>query len=135
MKKTIIILILMQLFSFCEGAEGQTRAVSLSLHDAILLAVRSNPNVQSSQLSYLVQKFNLHVQECQFYPHYFFQASANYNNNIVNGQLYEGTHNYNVQPAVTWSSPFGTQMSLTASNSQTSNYNPGLSLEIMQPLM
>ena len=110
-------------------------AMNLSLNEAILLAVRSNPNVQSSQLSYVVQKFNLGVQEWQFHPHYSFQVSANYNNSIQNGQLYEGTHNYNVQPAASWNSPIGTKLSLTASNSQTSNYNPGLSLEVMQPLM
>lgn len=130
MKKIIIFFI--SLF-FC--LLNNATAISLSLQEAILSAVRNNPNVQSSQLSDVIQKFNLKVQEWEFYPHYSFQASANYNNNTVDGQLYEGTHNYNIQPAVSWQTPIGTQLSLTGSNSQTSSYNPGLSLQVMQPLL
>lgn len=134
MKKIIFLLLLFfPCLSF--ATEATEKGATLSLSEAIQLAIRSNPNVQSSKLSLLAQKFNLHVAEWQFSPHYSLQASANYNNNIINGQLYEGTHNYNVQPAVTLATPVGTQLSLTASNSQTSNYNPGLSFEIMQPLM
>jgi len=129
MKKTTFFL----LFFLC--LSNNAIAISLSLNEAILLAVSSHPNVQSSQLNDVAQKFNLHVAEWGFYPHYSFQASANYNNNTVNGQLYEGTHNYNVQPAVSLTTPIGTQLSLTGSNSQTSNYNPGLSLQVMQPLI
>ncbi len=128
MKHTFFILLF-----FCTPVFSQP--LTLSLPEAILLAVRQHPNVQSSQLSYLAQKFSLQVQQWQFAPQYSLQASANYNNSITNGQLYEGTHNYNVQPAASWLSPIGTQTTLTFSNSQTSNYNPGLSLDIMQPLV
>src|SRR5262249_10078700 len=50
--------------------------LTLSLNEAILLAVRQNPNVQSSRLSYVSQKFDLYVQKWAFYPHYSFQSSA-----------------------------------------------------------
>lgn len=109
--------------------------ITLSLDEAIMLAVRKNPNVQSQNLSLVAQKFNLWVQKWEFYPHYNLQVSANYNNNTINGELYEGTHNYNIQPEVSYRSPFGTDASLTFTNSQTSNYNPGITLEVMQPLM
>lgn len=108
---------------------------SLSLDDAILLAVRSNPNVQSSRLSYVSQKFSLWVQEWQFLPHYSFQASAAYTNNRVAGQSFSGGHNYNVQPAVSILTPIGTTMTLSASNQEINHYNPGLSLQVMQPLI
>ncbi|VVC76942.1 hypothetical protein AQUSIP_22690 [Aquicella siphonis] len=107
----------------------------LSLDDAILLAVRSNPNVQSSRLSYVAQKFSLWVQEWQFYPHYSFQASAAFSNNRISGQSSSGSHNYDVQPAVSLVTPIGTTLTLSASNPDINHYNPGISLQIMQPLI
>jgi outer membrane protein TolC len=109
--------------------------VTLSLNEAILLAVRSNPNVQVSQLSYVSQKFNLWVQDWQFLPHYSLQASATVAKATSSGQPSASTHNYNVTPGISLLTPIGTNIALTASNTQTANYNPGLSLQIMQPLM
>src|SRR5579872_5877387 len=99
MKKTVFFFIFLIYFCILSNAlaVSEMGKITLSLDEAILLAIRSNPNVQSSQLSAVAQKFNLGVAEWEFYPHYSLQASANYNNNTVNGQLYEGTHNYNVQ--------------------------------------
>lgn len=107
---------------------------SLSLDEAILLAVRSNPNVQSSQLSYVSQKFNLWIQEWKFYPHYSFEASASYNT-IKTNDLIKSGHHYNAQPSISLLTPYGTEATLSAANPQIRNYNPGVSLKIMQPLM
>ncbi|MCW5582883.1 MAG: TolC family protein [Gammaproteobacteria bacterium] len=107
----------------------------LSLDEAILLAVRSNPNVQSSQLSYVAQKFSLWVQEWQFFPHYALQASAAYNRNKSSNQFTINSQNYNVQPSVSLITPIGTQVVLAGTNTSATHYNPGLSLQVMQPLM
>ncbi|HLB57746.1 MAG TPA: hypothetical protein VJL60_02920, partial [Gammaproteobacteria bacterium] len=53
---------------------SENKPLTLSLNESIILGVRENPNVQSSQLSYTAQKFNLWVQQWQFLPHYSFQA-------------------------------------------------------------
>ncbi len=107
----------------------------LSLDDAILLAVRANPNVQSSRLSSVVQKFNVHVQEWAFSPQYSFQSSTTYTKTSVYGQPTSGVNVYNVQPAASWQSPIGTQLSLSAPFANTGKFNAGLSLQIMQPLL
>jgi len=109
--------------------------VKLSLDEAILLAVRSNPNVQTSRLNDVAQKFNLWVQEWQFLPHYSFQASATSNQGRASGLPRASSHNYNVQPAVTLTTPIGTQFTLSSNNPDTGHYNPGLSLQIIQPLI
>jgi len=111
------------------------KAKTISLYEAILLAVRSNPNVEISQLSYLSQKFNLFVQEWEFYPHYSLQASAASNRSGVPGQPIQTAHGYTVQPGISLLTPIGTQASLTATNNISGNYNPGLSLQIIQPLI
>lgn len=108
------------------------KAVSLSLDEAILLAVRSNPNVQSSKLTEMAQKFNLHVQEWQFDPHYSFQSSATISRAGSNGQPASGLQ---VQPGVSLNTTIGTQLTLTSTSTQNSHFNTGLSLQVMQPLM
>lgn len=134
MKKSLIFILL---FCFSLGAysSAKTDKVTLSLEEAILLAVRSNPNVQSSQLSLVSQKFSLWVQEWDFYPHYSFEASAIYRNSASSGQSSLGSHTYNAQPAISLVTPIGTQLSLAANSAKTRNYNPGLSLQVLQPLM
>lgn len=112
----------------------ENKQISLSLNEAILLAVRSNPNVQSSQLSYTLQKFSLWVQEWEFRPHYGFQASAIYNRNQSQAQLVNAQVT-NIQPSISWQSPIGTEVTLAGTNTSTDHYNPGLSLQVMQPLI
>lgn len=108
---------------------------ALTLDEAILLAVRQNPNIQSSRLDLVSQKFSLWVQEWQFLPHYSLQADATLgrNHNPING--WKGSHNYSVSPGMTWTSPIGTELSLTSTNVDTNHFNPGLALQFTQPLM
>lgn len=104
---------------------------SLSLNEAIALAMRTNPNVQSSQLTYAMQKFNAEVQAWAFQPHYAFQTTINQSRSVSNGGPFVISNGWNASPSVSLLTPVGTQISLTAN----SNYNPTLSLQIMQPLM
>lgn len=130
-------LVLINLFCFCitTNAFSAMHVKTLSLDESILLAVRQNPNVQTTRLSYVMDKFNLWVQEWQFLPHYSFQAEATTSRTGTCGECFHGKHNYNVTPAVTLQTPIGTTIGLTSTNPMTNHYNPGLSLEITQPLM
>lgn len=109
--------------------------LTLSLDEAILIAARSNPNVQSSQLSYVLQKFNLHAQEWQFDLHYLLQAQAGITRSVVPDQSTTYSRNYNIQPGVSLQTPIGTQLTVMSNNPITDQYNPSLSLQLMQPLM
>lgn len=113
-----------------------TKPLTLSLDEAILLAVRSNPNVQVSRLAHVLEKFNLWVQEWQFEPHYSFQTSETIGRTRVAGQpMVNQPPNFNFQPAVSLLTPYGTNASLTFLNQSGSHYNPALSLQIIQPLL
>lgn len=116
-------------------SNGTMAATVLTLDDAILLAVRTNPNVQSSRLSNTAQKFDVHVQEWGFSPQYTFQASTTYTHTGSTGQPINGATIYSVQPAVSLKTPIGTQLSLSAPVANTGNFNTGLSLQVMQPLL
>ncbi|OGT37765.1 MAG: hypothetical protein A3F11_01115 [Gammaproteobacteria bacterium RIFCSPHIGHO2_12_FULL_37_14] len=123
------------LYAFCNSDLFAEKLLSLSLDEAILIAARSNPNVQESQLTHVLQKFNLHVEEWQFDLHYSFQASAGVTRSNVPHQPTTYSRNYNIQPGVSYKTPIGTQLNLISNNPITENYNPSLSIQLMQPLM
>lgn len=109
--------------------------LKLSLQDAILLAVRENPNIQQVQLNYVNQKFSLWVQQWQFRPHFSFQASMERNRYGVSGQSLHTSNSLSAQPGVSILTPFGTDARLVANNTKTPYYNTGLTLQVSQPLM
>lgn len=97
--------------------------ITLSLEEAILLAVRTNPNVQSSQLTHISQKFSVWVQQWHFLPQYSLNAAV-------------GTKSDSINPGVSLNTPIGTQMALTSTNEYADNQTQiGLALQIVQPLM
>jgi outer membrane protein TolC len=111
------------------------KTVTLSLNEAILLAVRANPSVQSAQLNLISEKFSLWIQEWEFYPHYKLQASQ-YSGRVSDlGKPYEVQHSFNVQPSASWKSHIGTQVDLMASNQFKGSYSPQLSAKVRQPLL
>lgn len=123
-------------YSTSDEHEEKTKGpVTLSLNEAILLAVRTNPNVQTQQLNMVAQKFNTWVQEWQFQPHYSLNASTTFNQVGTPGQSKRGSHNYNVTPGISVLTPIGTQLTLTSTNVETTHFNPTLSLAIVQPLL
>src|SRR3990167_1645923 len=109
---------------------------TLSLDEAILLSVRENPNVETSQLNHVLQKFALEVQQWQFQPHFMFQATHTTSRtySVTPGGVV--TSNVTgIQPSVSLLTPIGTNLTLTSTNNVGNHYNPGLSLQIMQPLL
>jgi len=129
-----LLLFILVIFSVIKAQANQTRM--LSLEEAIFLAVRENPNVQTSQLSHVEQKFQLEIQQWQFQPHYGLQATSTTSRSYAvttNGYVSQNATGF--QPSVSLLTPLGTQMSLTSTNNVTNHFNPGLSLQIMQPLM
>ena len=127
-------LIFILLFACLQSADARAKTPMLSLDEAILLAVRDNPNVQSANLNLVTQKFALWVQEWEFYPHYALTAAASTNRHKADLN-WVGGHNVNVQPSATLLTPIGTQLTLSATNSKTINYNPGVAFNFVQPLM
>lgn len=131
---TICIFIFLNAFNLCFAKINETRQISLQ--EAILLAVRQNPNVQISQLNHTLQKFSLEIQRWQFSPHYALNAKATTNRTYSvtdEGQVTENATG--ITPSVSWLSPVGTKVELSAANNLGHHYNPGVSLQIMQPLL
>lgn len=99
----------------------------LTLYDAIMLALRNNPNVQSGEIQRISDKFALEVAHNAFEPQYSLTASATFS---------EGsTPSYLVTPGVTLTTPIGTQLSTTYSNSFIGSTGHTTTIQAVQPLL
>lgn len=135
MMRQLVFLCLTILFTAL--CQAQTpHVLTLSLNDAILLAVRESPNVQKQQLSYLSEKYSLELAEWQFKPHYYFEATKQ------TSQTYSTTatglvtqNSTGINPKATLKTVYGTDITLEAGNNIGKNYNPRVSLSVVQPLL
>lgn len=100
----------------------------LSLHDAVLLALRNNPEIRSAELQRIVDKFSLEVARNQFFPQYALDASATYSN---------GTKPfYDANPRVNLLSPIGTNIELGLDDQVNDNQRQTVGkVEVTQPLL
>ncbi len=80
----------------------------LSLKEAILLALRNNPDVESSELQRVVDKFALEVAHYAFMPQFTLGGTANFAN--------KSTPSYNIGPGVSITSPVGTTVAASYGN-------------------
>jgi outer membrane protein TolC len=120
----------------CDASVENDKPRVLTLREAILLAVKRNPNVKISQLNQVLQNFSLEVELWRFKPHYSFQATRTTSRTYsVTPAGYVTSNVSGVQPAASLLTPLGTQITLTSTNNVANNYNPGLSLQVIQPLL
>lgn len=133
MNKIILIFVLTIFTTLCFAATKDD--CTLSLDEAILLAVRSNPNVQTQRLTNITQKFSLFIEEWKFTPQYHLQSSLTAGRTASAGSPLTTTKGYKIQPSVTLLTPIGTVFSLESQNSFGEHFNPQLILNITQPLL
>jgi outer membrane protein TolC len=106
------------------------------LNDAILLAMRENPNVQRQQLSHVSEKYALELAEWKFKPHYFLDATKTTSqqySTTASGLVTQNTTAIN--PKVTLKTVYGTDITLNATNNIGNNYNPTVGITVIQPLL
>ena len=102
------------------------RTKHLSLKEAILLALRNNPDVENSELQRVVDKFALEVAHNAFEP----QLSIGGSSNWAVGQK----PSYQVGPQVDLKTPIGTDIQATYGNAFKGQ--PGnVTLNLSQPLL
>lgn len=106
----------------------------LSLKDAVMLAMRQNPNVLSGEIDRIVDKYNLRSAEYAFEPQLTLSGGANFEKN-------SSQQTYNLGPNVLLTNSIGTSFDFKAGQNFTKE--PGLdindshtvSLNITQPLI
>lgn len=99
----------------------------MSLYEAVMLAIRSNPQVRSAKLQRVVDKFALEVARNEFEPRYSLSANGVY----TRGEKPV----YGNDIGVRLKSPFGTEFNVSVNNEFGLQQNNILSASIKQPLL
>jgi outer membrane protein len=108
-----------------------TGPITLSMRDAILLALRYNPNILASQLSRISDKYSLLLAQRQFVPVYTLNGGATFTSAT--------RPIYNANASVSVETPIGTQVTLGYANvfpvaGNASNFG-AVNLQVVQPLL
>jgi len=112
-------------------------ALQLSLREAILLALRYNPNIQSAELDRIVQRYQLRLAQNAFELQYALAGTAMITNSNYSGVGNGSTRSYLASPEFNYKNIIGTQAALKMDNSVAvdGNYNPLLNFTVKQPLL
>jgi outer membrane protein TolC len=102
-------------------------AKPLTLQDAILLALRFNPDIQSAELQRVIDKFQLEVSYYNFKPQFTLNGGASFEPGKKT--------NFTLTPGVALNNQFGTQIATTFNNQLLGNTSPSIGLTVTQPLL
>lgn len=109
----------------------------LSIREAILLALRYNPNIQNAELDRIIQRYQLRLANNEFELQYALGASGVVQKNTFNGVGSDTTHTFIASPELKLKTKLGTTASLSIDNNVAiyNGYNPLLNFSITQPLL
>lgn len=109
----------------------------LSLREAILLALRYNPNIQNAELDRIIQHYQLRLAHNEFELQYALGASGTIQKSTYNGVGSDTSSSVIASPELDLKTKLGTQASLSIDNNVGLNntYNPVLNLTVTQPLL
>lgn len=109
----------------------------LTLREAILLALRYNPNIQNAELDRILQRYQLRLAHNEFELQYALAGTAAIENTRYSGVGNTVTRNYMATPELDLKTKYGGEVSLNMDNNVAAygNYNPLLNLSFKQPLL
>jgi outer membrane protein len=115
------------LFAEVSPTSGYFSDKRISLEEAICLALRNNPEIRSSGLQRVVDRFALEVARNQFLPQYSFHTSAVYSNG---NKPY-----YTSNPEATFETIYGTKIGLGLQDQVNAGRETAAFFEVTQPLL
>lgn len=109
----------------------------MGLREAILLALRYNPNIQNAELDRVVQRYQLRLAHNEFEVQYALGASGVIQKSRFNGIGSDTTHTLLASPEFDVQTKLGTKANLSIDNnvSGDNNFNPVLNFSLTQPLL
>ena len=109
----------------------------LTLREAILLALRYNPNIQSAELDRITQRYQLRLAHNQFELQYALAGTALMEKSIYSGVGNATTNRYLATPEFNLKTKLGGQFSLNMDNTVQGigGYNPLMNFTYTQPLL
>lgn len=135
--KRILLGLSLFVFSLAVYAEAP---VVLTLREAILIALRYNPQVQTGEIQRVLDKFALRVAFWNYEPQYSIAGAVNYTKGVSAGVISEND-TQGLTPTASLLTPLGGTVSLTMPNNishpagKARYYNPAVAVGITQPLL
>ena len=113
------------------------KKLHLKIREAILLALRYNPNIQNAELDRIVQVYQLRLAHNEFELQYALAGSAAIEKTRYSKVGSTITHNYVATPELDLKTKYGGEVSLKMDNNLVAfgNYNPLANLSVSQPLI
>lgn len=131
-KRTICFLVV---FFYSYLSFGANNLPPLTLHDAVFLALRYNPNVQSQQFQQIINQFDLEVAKNAFELQYALTGTAQISKIHTNGTD-STVENYIAAPAVSLETQHGGVASVSVNEENVGNYFfPQITAQFSQPLI
>lgn len=118
-------------------AAQHKKTLKLSLKEAILLALRYNPNIQNAELDRILQRYQLRLAQNEFELQYALAGSGSIEKNHYENVGSQNTHSAMASPEFHYKNKLGGQTSLNLTNNVNAynSYTPVLNLSITQPLL
>ncbi|MDX1836176.1 TolC family protein [Legionella taurinensis] len=109
----------------------------LTLREAILLALRYNPNIKNAELDRIIQRYQLRLAHNEFELQYALAGSAAVQRNRFEDIGKSTNKSFLLTPEVDLKTKLGTQLSLNLENNATAfnNNSPVLNFSVTQPLL
>lgn len=109
----------------------------LSIREAILLALRYNPNIQNAELDRIIQRYQLRLAHNEFELQYALGAQGMIQKSTFDGVGTSSTNTFLASPELGLKTKLGTKGSLAIDNNVGVNnsYNPVLNFSVTQPLL
>ncbi len=113
------------------------KALHLTLREAILLALRYNPNIQNAELDRVVQRYQLRQAHNEFELQYALAGTTVFEKSRYSHAGSTNTKSYLATPEFNLKTGLGTNASLKMDNTVAAigNYNPLLTFSLTQPLL
>ena len=115
----------------------QQKVQRLSLREAILLALRYNPNIQNAELDRIEQRYQLRIAHNEFEMQFALAGAAAIENSHYSDVGSITNKSYLATPEVNWKTKLGTKIGLNLDNnvSNFNSFSPVLNFSITQPLL
>lgn len=113
------------------------KIMHLHLREAILLALRYNPNIQNAELNRIVERYQLRLAHNEFELQFALAGEMAYTHNTFSGVGSRSNKAFTAAPEVHLKNAYGTQFSVHVDNNVNSwnDYTPLLTASITQPLL
>lgn len=111
--------------------------LNLNIKEAILLALRYNPNIQNAELDRIVQYYQLRLAHNEFELQYALAGTAQIEKSRYSGVGSAVAQSYLATPELALKTKYGSKISLAMDNNVApiGGYNPLLNLSFSQPLL